>query len=300
MDVINKAIVALLPLVPRPIIWKISRRYIAGETLDDALHCVEDLNANGMSATLDVLGEDTIDQQQALAGEKIYQSALSEISSRGLDANISVKLSMLGLRFDPALCESIMRRLLQSAESFDSFVRIDMEDSTVTAVTLELYEKLRRDSDRVGAAVQAYLRSTETSIRSLLGEGETNLRLCKGIYVEPEEIAYREFGEVQDSFRNSLKALLESGARRVGIATHDPELVESALEMIRKLNVPRDRYEFQMLLGVAQAMRTDLVNKGHPLRVYVPFGEQWYAYSTRRLRENPQIAGHVVKNLFSG
>ncbi len=297
---INKAIVALLPLVPRPIVWKISRRYIAGKTLDDALRCVEDLNANGMSATLDVLGEDTTDQQQALEGEKIYQSALSEISSRGLDANISVKLSMLALRFDPALCESIMRRLLQSAESFNSFVRIDMEDSTVTDVTLQLYEKLRRDSDRVGAAVQAYLRSTESSVLDLLGDGETNLRLCKGIYVEPEEIAFTEFKEVQASFRNSLQALLEGGARRVGIATHDPELVEFALEMIRKLDVPRDRYEFQMLLGVAKAMRTDLVNQGHPLRVYVPFGEEWYAYSTRRLRENPQIAGHVVKNLFRG
>ncbi len=297
---INKAIVALLPLVPRPLVWKISRRYIAGTTLDDALTCVEELNSNGMSATLDVLGEDTTDQQQALEGEKIYQSALREISSRDLDANISVKLSMLGLRIDPALCESIMRRLLQSAELFNNFVRIDMEDSTVTEATLELYEKLRKKSDRIGAAVQAYLRSTESSVRDLLGEGETNLRLCKGIYVEPEEIAYTEFKEVQASFRNSLRALLEGGARRVGIATHDPELVESALEMIRKLDVPRDRYEFQMLLGVAQPMRTDLVNKGHPLRVYVPFGEEWYAYSTRRLRENPQIAGHVVKNLFRG
>ncbi|MDE0960637.1 MAG: proline dehydrogenase family protein [Planctomycetota bacterium] len=299
-SVINKAIVALLPLIPRSMVWWVSRRYIAGKTLEDALLCVEKLNAQGMSATLDVLGEDTTDHPAALAGEQIYQSALREISGRGLNANISVKLSMLGLKIDPAFCQSILLRLIQSAELYDNYVRMDMEDSSVTAVTLELYRKMRAKSDRIGAVVQAYLRSTEASVAELLSEGVTNLRICKGIYIEPEEIAFTDFYEVQDSFRATLRLLLENGAQRVGIATHDPELVLSSLEVIKELEIPKERYEFQMLLGVAEKMRGDLVADGHPLRVYVPFGEEWYAYSTRRLRENPQIAGHVVKNLFSG
>lgn len=295
---INRAIVALLPLVPRSIVWKVSRKYIAGTTLQEALDCVSQLNSAGMSATLDVLGEDSTTEEQALAGEKIYQEALRKINEHDLDANISVKLSMLGLRFDSSLCESIVRRLTQTADLHASFVRIDMEDSSVNRVTLDVYRKLRRDTDRVGVAVQAYLRSTVDEVCDLLAEGDTNLRVCKGIYIEPESLAYQEFKEVQGSFKEAVNRLLEGGATRVGIATHDPELVEAALDSIRDLRIEKDRYEFQMLLGVAERMRDQLVADGHPLRVYVPFGKEWYAYSSRRLRENPKIAGHVLRNLL--
>ncbi|MGE4618828.1 MAG: proline dehydrogenase family protein [Planctomycetota bacterium] len=295
---INRAIVALLPLVPRSLVWKVSRKYIAGTTLQQALECVEKLNAGGMRATLDVLGEDSIAEEQALKGEKIYQQALQQIDEKNLDANISVKLSMLGLRFDPALCESIVRRLMQTAELHDSFVRMDMEDSSVTRTTLNLYRKLRTGSDRVGGVVQAYLRSTTKDVLELLEEGDTNLRVCKGIYIEPENLAFQGFEEVQDSFKKTLEHLFRKGASRVGIATHDAHLVEAALDLIQKYEVPKDRYEFQMLLGVTERMRGQLVSDGHPLRVYVPFGEEWYAYSSRRLRENPKIAGHVVRNLL--
>ena len=295
---INRAIVALLPLVPRSIVWKVSRKYIAGTTLQEALDCVSQLNSAGMSATLDVLGEDSTTEEQALAGEKIYQEALQKINECDLDANISVKLSMLGLRFDSSLCESIVRRLTQTADLHASFVRIDMEDSSVNRVTLDVYRKLRRDTDRVGVAVQAYLRSTVDEVCDLLAEGDTNLRVCKGIYIEPESLAYQEFKEVQGSFKEAVNRLLEGGATRVGIATHDPELVEAALDSIRDLRIEKDRYEFQMLLGVAERMRDQLVADGHPLRVYVPFGKEWYAYSSRRLRENPKIAGHVLRNLL--
>ncbi|MEE2882220.1 MAG: proline dehydrogenase family protein [Planctomycetota bacterium] len=295
---INRAIVALLPLVPRSIVWKVSRKYIAGTTLQEALDCVSQLNSAGMSATLDVLGEDSTTEEQALAGEKIYQEALRKINERDLDANISVKLSMLGLRFDSSLCESIVRRLTQTADLHASFVRIDMEDSSVNRITLDVYRKLRRDTDRVGVAVQAYLRSTVDEVCDLLAEGDTNLRVCKGIYIEPESLAYQEFKEVQGSFKEAVNRLLEGGATRVGIATHDPELVEAALDSIRDLRIEKDRYEFQMLLGVAERMRDQLVADGHPLRVYVPFGKEWYAYSSRRLRENPKIAGHVLRNLL--
>ncbi|MEC9476824.1 MAG: proline dehydrogenase family protein [Planctomycetota bacterium] len=295
---INKAIVALLPLVPKSVVWKVSRKYIAGTTLDEALDCVERLNREGMRATLDVLGEDSVNEQEALGGEKIYQEALRAIDERSLDANISVKLSMLGLRFDPALCESIVRRLVQTADLHDNFVRMDMEDSSVTLLTLDLYRKLRSETDRIGAVVQAYLRNTVSDVQDLLAQGETNLRICKGIYIEPEELAYQDFEEVQESFKETLHCLLEGGATRVGIATHDAELVEAALSAIRELAVPKERYEFQMLLGVTEKMRGELVADGHPLRVYVPFGKEWYAYSSRRLRENPKIAGHVVRNLL--
>ena len=295
---INRAIVALLPLVPRSLVWKVSRKYIAGTTLQEALDCVAHLNSAGMSATLDVLGEDSTTEEQALAGEKIYQDALRKINDRDLDANISVKLSVLGLRFDSSLCESIVRRLTQTAELHASFVRIDMEDSSVNRVTLDVYRKLRLDTDRVGVAVQAYLRSTVDEVCDLLAEGDTNLRVCKGIYIEPESLAYQEFKEVQGSFKEAVNRLLEGGATRVGIATHDPELVEAALDSIRDLRIEKDRYEFQMLLGVAERMRDQLVADGHPLRVYVPFGKEWYAYSSRRLRENPKIAGHVLRNLL--
>ncbi|HIC35580.1 MAG TPA: proline dehydrogenase, partial [Gammaproteobacteria bacterium] len=263
-----------------------------------ALDCVAHLNSAGMSATLDVLGEDSTTEEQALAGEKIYQDALRKINDRDLDANISVKLSMLGLRFDSSLCESIVRRLTQTAELHASFVRIDMEDSSVNRITLDVYRKLRLDTDRVGVAVQAYLRSTVDEVCDLLAEGDTNLRVCKGIYIEPESLAYQEFKEVQGSFKEAVNRLLEGGATRVGIATHDPELVEAALDSIRDLGIEKDRYEFQMLLGVAERMRDQLVADGHPLRVYVPFGKEWYAYSSRRLRENPKIAGHVLRNLL--
>ena len=295
---INKAIVSLLPLVPKSLVWKISRRYIAGTTLKDALECVGNLNDQGMSATLDVLGEDSTSREQALSGEALYQEALAEIDRQSLDANISVKLSMLALRFDEALCIEILQKLIRTAELHDSFVRIDMEDSSVTQKTLNIYRQLRKETERVGTVVQAYLRSTEEDVRALMEEGETYLRLCKGIYVEPEEIAYKGFTEVQDAFLRNLEQMFRGGIRKVGIATHDQRLVEGSIDLIQRLEIPREQYEFQMLLGVTESLRSELVSKGHPLRVYVPFGEEWYAYSSRRLRENPQIAGHVMRNML--
>mgnify|MGYP001171601845 FL=1 len=295
---INRAVVSLLPLVPKSIVWKISKRYIAGKSLEEALQRVKELNDQGMSATLDVLGEDSISREQALKGEALYQEALSEIDAQSLDANISVKLSMLALRFDDNLCTEIVQKLIRSAELHDSFVRIDMEDSSVTQKTLDIYRRLRRDSDRVGTVVQAYLRSTEEDVRQLMEEGETYLRLCKGIYVEPEEIAFKDFTEVQDSFIRNLRQMFEGGIQKVGIATHDQRLVKESLKLLDELAIPKERYEFQMLLGVTEDLRQQLVDAGHPLRVYVPFGEEWYAYSSRRLRENPSIAGHVIRNMF--
>ena len=297
---LNRAFVNLLPLVPRPLVWRISKRYIAGTHLEDALDCVRTLNARGMSATLDVLGEDSIDAANAIGSRDLYLRALEQIHRSKLDCNISVKLSQMGLRFDPSLCRSVMKDLVLSAESQENFVRIDMEDVTVTQITIDIYRELRQASSAVGTVVQSYLHRTPADVASLLADGPTNLRLCKGIYVESPEHAIQDREGVREAFRAILRQLFEGGATKVGIATHDRPLVDVALELIDELKVPKEHYEFQMLLGVTDQIREELVSAGHPLRVYVPFGEEWYAYSSRRLRENPKIAGHVVKNLFTG
>jgi len=174
-----------------------------------------------------------------------------------------------------------------------------MEDSSVTSVTLDIYREMRREFENVGIVIQSCLRRSEQDIADLLEEAPTDVRLCKGIYIEPKAIAFVDPDEIRNSFNELLEQLLEGGARRVAIATHDPLLVEHAEAVIEKLGVDEDRYEFQMLLGVAGTLRRELVARGHPLRVYVPFGDRWYAYSMRRLRENPNIAGHVVSNLLS-
>ena len=298
VSVLNRAVVQLLPFVPRPLVWRVSRRYIAGTTLEDAFTRIESLNAKGMSATMDVLGEDSTDPEEARRSRDIYLAALDGITERGLDCNISIKLSQMGLSFDAELCLSITRELAEAAEARDNFLRIDMEDSSVTAITLDIYRELRKQHTAVGTVVQSYLRRTEADVQSLLAEGPTNLRVCKGIYREPADLAFQEREEVRDSYRQLLEMLFAGGAGRVGIATHDPILVDAAKKILVRDAIPKERYEFQMLLGVAERLRDELVSEGHPLRVYVPFGEEWFAYSARRLRENPEIAGHVIRNLF--
>jgi proline dehydrogenase len=174
-----------------------------------------------------------------------------------------------------------------------------MEDSSVTSITLDIYHRLRERHDNVGTVIQACLRRSSDDVARLLDEGLANLRICKGIYVEPEKVAWTDADDIRRSYQALLEQLFEGGATRVGIATHDPVLVEHAEALIERLGIDRSRYEFQMLLGVAEALRDRLVASGHPLRVYVPFGERWHPYSMRRLRENPAIAGHIVRNLFS-
>ena len=295
----NRAIVAAMPFVPRPLVWRFSRRYIAGVGLDDAYRTVGELNASNCSATIDVLGEDSTNLDQVQSAVDLYLEAIREIHAKSLDCGISIKLSELGLRFDVARCREAVRALVASAADHDSFVRIDMEDSSVTSVTLDIYREMRREFDNVGIVLQSCLRRSEQDIAELMDEGPTDVRLCKGIYIEPEEIAFVDPDEIRNSFNSLLKQMFDGGARRVAIATHDPPLVEYAEALIEKTGVGKDRYEFQMLLGVAGTLRRDLVDRGHPLRVYVPFGDRWYAYSMRRLRENPNIAGHVVSNLLS-
>ena len=295
----HRMLVAPLPIVPRSVVWQLSQRYIAGTNLDSAYKTVAALNGLGCSATIDVLGEDSMTREEVTTAETLYLAALDGIEGRDLDCNASVKLSDMGLHFDSDLCYEVMERLVAAAKAHDNFVRIDMEDSSVTSTTLDIYRKLRARHDNVGAVIQACLRRSEQDIEDLLRDGLAHIRLCKGIYVEPEDIAFTDADEIRDAFKSLLETLFEGGATKVGIATHDPLLIAHAERTLQRLKVEKSRYEFQMLLGVAGTMRTRLVGAGHPLRVYVPFGERWHAYSMRRLRENPGIAMHIVRNLFT-
>lgn len=295
----NRAIAAAMPLVPRPLVWRFSRRYIAGASLEDAFRTAGELNAEGCTATIDVLGEDSTDVDEVRSAVELYLQAIRGIHEKSLRCGISVKLSELGLRFDVDQCRDAIRTLVANAAEHDRFVRIDMEDSSVTTVTLDAYRAMRQAFDNVGIVIQSALRRSERDIAELMEEGPTDVRLCKGIYIEPEEIAFTDPDEIRNSFNSLLEQLFDGGAQRVAIATHDPLLVEHAEGLIAKMAIGKDRYEFQMLLGVAGALRRELVARGHPMRVYVPFGDRWYAYSMRRLRENPNIAGHVVSNLLS-
>jgi len=298
-NIFHRAIIGAMPWAPKSLIWRFSRRYIAGTTLEDAYRVVGDMNAAGCSGTIDVLGEDITTEEQVAAALNLYLRAIRDISAAELDCGVSVKLSELGLRFDPAGCKEAMLVLLATARDHGLFVRIDMEDSSVTTITLDIYRELRKQFDNVGIVIQSCLRRSSQDVADLLDEGDTDIRLCKGIYIEPEEIAFTEPDDIRNAFSRLLDQMFDAGVARVGIATHDPELVARAERSIDRIGASKERYEFQMLLGVAGSLRRELVRKGHPLRVYVPFGELWYNYSIRRLRENPHIAGHIVKNLFS-
>jgi len=256
------------------------------------------LNDDGCMATLDVLGEDVTRLEETEETVLEYERALDEIAARRLDSNVSVKLTALGLKLDPGLCRRQFARIVEDARRHGNFVRIDMEDSPVTEETLRIYEETRRSYPKVGAVLQAYLKRSPADARRIAAE-RGNVRVCKGIYVEPPEIAYQDPERIRQGYMELLEILLSAGSY-VGIATHDPVLVERALVLLRRLSVPREGYEFQMLLGVAGGLRQRLVAEGHRLRVYVPYGEAWYAYSVRRLKENPAIAGHVLKGIFLG
>ncbi len=293
MSVLDKAIVRVMPAVPKPVVRRISARYIAGTELEDACRVVRNLNTAGKMATIDVLGEEITRADEARAISRTYREVFDTISEQGLDSNVSVKLTGLGLKLDYGLCRENLELVLAAAAEHGNFVRIDMEDSSTTDDTLRLYRELREAGhDNVGIVLQACLRRTHDDIRALADLG-LNVRLCKGIYVEPPEIAYQGFQEVRESFVTALDLLLDAGAY-VGIATHDDWLVAEAQRALHARRLEPGQYEFQMLLGVRPAMGDTLVREGHRLRIYVPFGRQWYAYSMRRLQENPRLAGHIA------
>ena len=298
MNLFNKLIALSLPIVPKPIVRKISARYIAGDTLADAVRVVRALNSEGAMATVDVLGEYISSLAQATENAKYCCEVLQTIEREKIDSNLSIKLTSLGLAIDPEECEKNIRTILETARKLGNiFVRFDMENSPYTTLTIDLYDKLRKEFN-IGVVLQAYMRRTKSDIERLIEGGATNIRLCKGIYIEPEEIAFKGRDEIRDNFMQCLELALTSKAY-VGIATHDSVLIEGAEEMINSLGLSKNEYEFQMLLGVTEQLRRQLIKEDYRLRVYVPFGADWYGYSVRRLKENPSIAGHIFKAMFT-
>jgi len=296
MNVFNNLVVTALPLTPKPVIAYFAKPYIAGATLAEGTACVRRLNAEKTMATMDVLGEDVFTREEAIAGREECKKVLAEIAAQKLDSNISLKLTQLGLKIDKSFCLANVDDIVASARSYGNFVRIDMEDNTTTDDTLEIFRAVKSKYDNVGIVIQAYLKRSEDDIRKLAAE-KANVRLCKGIYVEPADIAFTGRREIQQNYVRLLKILFEGGSY-VGIATHDDVLISSARQIVSDLTLTPQQYEFQMLLGVRPERRRELVAEGHRMRVYTPFGSHWYAYSVRRLKENPQMAGHVFKAIL--
>lgn len=294
MSLLDRAVVTLLPAVPKPVVRLLSSRYIAGAELEDALRVVSELNAQGKLATVDVLGEEVAKAAEAEAIAAEYVAALDAFEREGLDANVSVKPTGLGLKLGYDLCKRNLETVIAAAEPTNRFVRIDMEDSSTTDDTLRLFRELRAEGhERVGPVLQASLRRTVADAATLAG---ASVRLCKGIYIEHESIQYRDDREVRASFVRALETLLDGGCYPA-IATHDEWLVDESLRLVRERGLAPDEYELQMLLGVRPELGDRIVAGGHRLRIYVPYGRHWYEYSLRRLQENPKIAGYVAGDL---
>jgi proline dehydrogenase len=294
VSLLDSALVRLLPAVPKPVVQMFSSRYIAGATLGEAVDCVRELNAGGKMATVDVLGEEITREEETRAIAQAYRDVFAAIHDAQLDSNVSVKLTALGLDLSYELCRENLLDVVRTAAGYGNFVRIDMEDSSTTDDTLRLYRELREDGhDNLGVVLQARLRRTLDDVQAL-ADLRPSVRLCKGIYLEPAVIAFTDYEAVRANFLLCLDALFEAGCY-VGVATHDEWLVEESLARISRRGLAPLEYELQMLLGVREERRDELVAEGHRLRVYVPFGEHWYRYSLRRLQENPAMAGTIAR-----
>jgi proline dehydrogenase len=298
----NKLIAAILPYFPKKFIWIFSKSYISGETIGDAMRVSKELNKNKMTVTLDVLGEFIKTLDEAEENKKQYLNLIDVTNKSGVNGNFSVKPTSFGLLIDKNACYEHIREIVKKAASYNSFVRIDMEDSPCTELEIELFRKLRTEFPaNVGIVLQAYLKRTLSDIKGLADLNSEkyplSFRLCKGIYIEPEAIAYKKYEEINQHFLEDLDFILKN-RMHVGIATHDKPLIDGAYKLLEKYNVPKNLYEFQMLYGVTPNLRETIVKDGHAMRVYVPFGEKWFGYSTRRLKENPRMASHIIKALF--
>lgn len=297
MDLFSRLVKTTLPAVPKPIVGRFASRYVAGPSLEDAVRVVRQLNQEGAMATVDVLGEEVHERTTAEAAVEQYLQVLRTLDAEKLDANVSIKPTMLGLKLDEEFCHDNLDRLCELAGQLSNFVRIDMEDRTTTQATLRIYRRLRQRHDRVGVVLQSYMRSTLQDIEEL--PPRANVRLCKGIYIEPREVAWKGYETVRHNFLAALEKMFAKGIY-VGIATHDEFLVCGAVALIDRFRLEPSQYEFQMLYGVDSQLRRILIAGGHRLRVYVPFGQDWYPYSVRRLRENPEIAKHVLRAMIPG
>jgi len=292
MSLFDRLVVSAIPFIPRFLVRRVARRYVAGETLDDAIATARSLAADGAMSTLDVLGESVTRAEQTEAARDEYLRVIDALSKSGLPANTSVKPTAVGLSIDPDLARRNLSAICRKAAGSGIFVRLDMEDSPYTEKTIRLALDLKAEFGNVGVVLQSYLRRSLSDLDRLI-EARMNVRICKGIYREPRQIAWKDHDVIVRAFAALVDKHLAAGCY-AAIATHDEACVQNALATIDRLKLPKSAYEFQMLLGVDPLLRKILLESGHRLRVYVPYGRDWYAYSTRRLKENPSIARHIL------
>ncbi len=298
LDLFNQMVVSVLPLFPKPLVRIFASRYVAGETQDEMLASVQNCNTIDMHATVDVLGEFITDLSQARDTAREYHEIILKLRKHNTKSGVSIKLTALGLLLDKQECLNLMIELCETAKLNDMFIRIDMEDSACTDDTIDIYLTLRKTYANVGIVLQAYLHRTLDDVKRITAAGAGNFRICKGIYIEPKAIAYQNDTGIHKNFKELITYLLENKIF-IGIATHHKELVSYAWDEIDRLKCSPQDYEFQMLLGVEADLRDEIVRRGHRMRIYVPYGKDWYAYSMRRFKENPRIVSHVIKNLFT-
>ena len=299
MRFLNSVIIKLVELFPKSFIYLFASRYIAGEKLEDAVKLVKELNTKKILATMDVLGEDTTNVEEANSAVEEALKVLDTINSEKLNSTLSIKLTQIGLKLSYDLCLQNMKKILDKAKELNNYIEIDMEDSSCTVDTINIFKDLRKEYSNCGMVMQAYLRKGEMYLKdSLEFLRGSSVRLCKGIYNEPPEIAFKRKQEIRDNFLKLLEFLFKENIY-VGIATHDIKLINGAKELIKKYNKTNNDFEFQMLLGVKVDLRDKLVAEGYKVRIYVPYGTHWYKYSIRRMKENPELPIAIIKNIFA-
>ena len=296
MALVDRLAITSLSLLPRPLMRVLAARYIAGEKLESALERVTLLAEQGYRGILDILGEDVSDEAEARSVAAHYAKAATALARLDADVYVSVKPTHVGLTVDEALAHELYLDLARHCAELGIFVRVEMEDHTTTDATLRVFERLRTEVDNVGIVLQSRLRRTPDDIRAL-ADGSLDVRMVKGVYLEPSEIAHTETEPIRRAFVDCTRLLLERGAY-VGLATHDDVLADELFGILRAMDLDERRYELQVLLGVRESLWQTWRDAGHPVRVYVPYGPEWRAYSTRRLRKNPQILRHVVRDFF--
>ena len=297
MSWINIGILYLIGILPRWMVHPFAKAYVAGETIEKTVQVVNKMNELGYACTLDILGEHIQSPSKAEKITKDYCNLYEVINKETLNCNISIKLTHIGLELDQKLVENNLQKILRHAKSHNNFLRIDMENSPYTQRTIDLYQKNIHNYDKMGIVLQAYLKRSLEDAQTLSTPG-FNTRICKGIYNEPSNIAFKERTEIQDNFFLITKEIL-SGKGFAAIATHDIPLIDRIESWIEQNNISNDRFEFQVLYGVPMGNRLKrLLSKGYTVRQYIPFGPDWFDYSLRRLKENPKIISYVLANLF--
>ena len=298
MKLINNLIIQILPFLPKFLVKIVASPYIAGITDEEMLQNVEKLNRKGFKVAIDILGEHVKTENEAEEITERYSRIYDEINKRNLLANISIKLTHIGQDLGIDIVRNNLSKIVESAKKNNNFLRLDMENVPYTSETIQLYKEMFNNYNQIGIVIQAYLHRSIDDIKALSND-KFNVRICKGIYVEDPHLVLNDYNDIRENYISLVKESLNNGSY-VGIATHDEFLIDSLYSWILENNISKDRYEFQVLHGVPmQKKLKKLMEDGNTVRVYLPYGDNWYDYSVRRLKENPKMAGYIIKNLFS-